>query len=548
MIILKIIKLSINNFRLFKNQNFLLGRYITVFSGTNAVGKSTLLGILGNSSELKIKDGRPILQKQFRTEFSEIFKMSQDFDKTQSNILTINFDDGDSRVCRITWQKYTKTDFKTAEKQFKLRPRLIPEYIDKKSKKRHSKKKNWPTLFLGLSRFYPLGESDTQDLKRKKYTDKFPTLTEKRNKAYTQILSLPNDIKETSTISIDETTRKQVVGITTSNYDYLTNSAGQDNLGQILLAVDSFRLLKESRKDHYDGGLLLIDEIDATLHPSAQNRLFDYLLKSAKELDIQIVCTTHSLSLLSYISKKTAHNAIDNNNSIELYYMSTANNVVAVKTLRNPQYDVIRSLLLEDPILQDTHKAQILTEDDEARWFIKNIIKGTKLENHFSFLPIRIGKNSMISLIKGDPLYASTKIVIFDGDIPQDKSTLHAIENLKNNEVYTILILPGQMSPEQILNHFLRNASESSDQYFEQEDCFLHGITRTLFQHDTLTDPDTVNRATYKKWFQKYQTTFDATNLFHFYAIQNEKELKDFRNQLENAYNKLSKRFLLPSL
>lgn len=94
MIILKISKLNINNFRLFKNQIFFLGKYITVFSGTNAVGKSTLLGILGNSSELKTKDGRPILQKQFRTEFSEIFKMSQDFDKTKSNILTIYFVSG----------------------------------------------------------------------------------------------------------------------------------------------------------------------------------------------------------------------------------------------------------------------------------------------------------------------------------------------------------------------------------------------------------------------------------------------------------------------
>ncbi|MBC3537810.1 AAA family ATPase [Megasphaera hominis] len=72
-------RLHINKFRLFRNTDFILGKYITVFSGTNAVGKSTLLGILGNSSELKVKYGRPILQKQFRTEFSEIFKKHQQF-------------------------------------------------------------------------------------------------------------------------------------------------------------------------------------------------------------------------------------------------------------------------------------------------------------------------------------------------------------------------------------------------------------------------------------------------------------------------------------
>ena len=36
------------------------------FSGTNAVGKSTILGLLGNSCELKSNKGRPILQSAFR--------------------------------------------------------------------------------------------------------------------------------------------------------------------------------------------------------------------------------------------------------------------------------------------------------------------------------------------------------------------------------------------------------------------------------------------------------------------------------------------------
>ena len=106
---MRIISLAINNFRLFKNTEFFLGKYMTIFSGTNAVGKSTLLGILGNSSELKVKDGKPIIQKQFRTEFSEIFKMSRTYDKTAPNVLTINFSDGSSRVCRITWQKKGNT-------------------------------------------------------------------------------------------------------------------------------------------------------------------------------------------------------------------------------------------------------------------------------------------------------------------------------------------------------------------------------------------------------------------------------------------------------
>ncbi len=49
--------LTINDFRQFKNVSLLLGRRMTVLAGRNATGKSTILGILSNSGELKKKDG-----------------------------------------------------------------------------------------------------------------------------------------------------------------------------------------------------------------------------------------------------------------------------------------------------------------------------------------------------------------------------------------------------------------------------------------------------------------------------------------------------------
>lgn len=83
---MKITKLDIHSFRLFKDVSLTLGSRITVITGTNAVGKSTILGLLGNSSELKKKEGAPILKPRFRCEFSEIFKMSQEFDKKSQRL------------------------------------------------------------------------------------------------------------------------------------------------------------------------------------------------------------------------------------------------------------------------------------------------------------------------------------------------------------------------------------------------------------------------------------------------------------------------------
>ena len=47
------------------------------------------------------------------------------------------------------------------------------------------------------------------------------------------------------------------------------------------MSILSFKRLKKQREE-WTGGLLLIDEIDATLHPAAQKRLIDLLVKEAK--------------------------------------------------------------------------------------------------------------------------------------------------------------------------------------------------------------------------------------------------------------------------
>ena len=46
-------EIKLNDFRIFKDQNLLLGKYLTVIAGGNATGKSTILGMLGNCCELK---------------------------------------------------------------------------------------------------------------------------------------------------------------------------------------------------------------------------------------------------------------------------------------------------------------------------------------------------------------------------------------------------------------------------------------------------------------------------------------------------------------
>lgn len=95
--------------------------------------------------------------------------------------------------------------------------------------------------------------------------------------------------------------------VTNDRYDVNSASSGEDNIGQILMALISFRKLKREWAD-YKGGLLLIDEIDASLFPRAQIELFDLFDKVSKELDLQIVFTTHSPTLISHAYEKWERN------------------------------------------------------------------------------------------------------------------------------------------------------------------------------------------------------------------------------------------------
>ena len=53
------------------------------------------------------------------------------------------------------------------------------------------------------------------------------------------------------------------------------------------MALLSYKRLKQNYEQNnqiWDGGILLIDEIDATLHPSAKEKLIKLLYNEAKEL------------------------------------------------------------------------------------------------------------------------------------------------------------------------------------------------------------------------------------------------------------------------
>ena len=262
---MRVTKLSLGDFRLFNGAEVYIGKMVTAIAGNNGTGKSTVLGILANSSQLKGK--KTLLGKPYRGEFSELFSADKDHDPTGQKIHMWYEEKGVELEAdfRTGWQKKKgREGGDDAEERF----RVIPKRRRLDGTPTESKIES-PVIYLGLSRLYPVGETvDTVTAKSRRWGDAADE--EWFNENYSKILSIHEPIKSLSSLSISGISSKSGTGVETDTYGPTANSSGQDNLGQILLAVLSLKKLRDEMGGDWDGGLLLIDEVDASLHPAAQ--------------------------------------------------------------------------------------------------------------------------------------------------------------------------------------------------------------------------------------------------------------------------------------
>lgn len=557
-------KIKINNFRLFHNQTILLGKYLTVLSGRNSTGKSTILGMIANSGELKKKDGTTYSSRQFRAEFSELFKGSHKYDKIGPDKFTITLSDEngnetDYRSFRTAWQTrdrnrkklqnpengmgQTKSKAKILEKEKKAdeeRFRVIPFKKLENGKKTEAKFK-YPVLYLGLSRLFPIGESQDSSISTKGIEFKSNEHKEWFVDKYTSILSMQSELKEITNYSIAETDKKNGIGVSTDQYDYLTNSSGQDNLGQILLALLSFKKLKEEKGSQWNGGILLIDEIDATLHPAAQNKLIKLFIQEARENGIQIVVTTHSLSFLKNICDKIAYNSHDEskNNNIELYYLTNANRHLEIK--RNTPFTEIESDLMVNSIVQSSNKIKLYSEDAEARWFLSKLV--SDYLPYVDVVDITIGCTELINLYKADLQYFGNALLVFDGDVKE--SQLNKVPAQTRRHLGNVLLLPGGKRPEQVIYEYLLSLGPDHDFWTGSAHCL--GFTWDYFKENGPFSDDykqETEREKYKKWFIKHQPFFETTHVMDYWMRDQSILVAEFRKHFKESHNHIAKRMM----
>ena len=497
---MKIKSLKIDKFRHLENIEMKFGKLITAIAGQNGTGKSSILGLVGHLFTFREKENGNIYKtingKFFETEFSEIFRFSSQNDKSGEHKYTAKLDNND--IIPVVSAKRKDNSL-----------RLV---VGKRVK--GEGKRTFPVIYLGLRRLFPLAQETTI---KSEQSD----LTQDEIQEYQQLHNEILMLNEIINPELIDTFSKKFYATKTNKYDYLGNSAGQDNLGQVLTAILSFKRLKNFLDQNYEGGLLLIDEADATFFAGAQEKLIEKFFRIAQDLQLQIIFTTHSIEILKRLMlpqyKKDCEVVFLDNSSGKV--LNTQNDNITLSQM-------INNLCVMYKIHRDS-KITVFCEDNEANLWLKNIL-GTKITKKLHILTDSFGGGNLVYIANKKIPVLRDSIFILDAD--QNKA-------LKNNKCPRVLLLPGDKRPENIFYEFLRGLPAN-------DTTFWGGTGQYTPQFCFRDLPSISNdRVIMKKWFRSQVPYWGrgCSKLFNRWKKSNEDIVKDFRGEFEKTFDKIIK-------
>lgn len=311
-------ELHLNSFRSFFDVCIPLGKRMTIISGVNGVGKSNIISLISSGSGVSKKSS---LGSNFQPEFSDFFNIDPD-EKYVDYKLYITYSEEDGTYAltkRLSFKDDTPTN-----RGIRIIPRTSCEFssYEKNKDAEEAAKASYgiggagrvliPTIYLSLSRLYPLGERrSTVTVNKIKKSSPYAQndIMQKYREWYNYVI--PGAIMQDAEYSVIEkqASSRASLHMDIENTPTLSQSIGQDNVGNIISAlVDIYRL---SLEEGYNGAILCIDEIEVSLHPDTQVNLLNLLDALSEQLKIQIVVSTHSLTVLKECLKKEESNSED---------------------------------------------------------------------------------------------------------------------------------------------------------------------------------------------------------------------------------------------
>ncbi|WP_288334621.1 AAA family ATPase [uncultured Cloacibacillus sp.] len=512
--------LEIEKFRSLPKEAYILGSRITIIAGQNATGKSTLLGMLGQP--FGVKDSKDIWGNVLKTEFREIFKISPVHDSPGDHvykITTLEQLHPEGKTFKVS--SYRRSPDKRRKKPIAKGALEEIRFVTGTGRKGgDGNVDKIPVIYLGLKRVFPLGETAESNVSASGLSPEEEDFFKEWHSKI--LLEVDSSLKSQSYMSKNE---KSTLGIKTDQYDSLTISAGQDNVGKIIGAIISLMRFKDEAEYNYKGAILLIDEVDVTMHAASQKLLGDFLFKMARENDIQIILTTHSIDFIEHMINHRDRNR--RGNDIVTWHLLNPRGKVLLS--QNPSIcEFKRMINLQLANLTHIDKLEAFCEDDEAILFLKCLLP-KYISERTKFIPLKKGYGEVKKLANmfGD-LHPAVWIV--DGD-----------QSRASRDSNSIVILPGGASIERVFYDLLESLDANDDFW-----------TKDYLKQDFISrkPQSAYDRMIYKKWFNDERSYWGRalSRIYKKWSSQNTAAVNSFIEEYVVAYNRSAKIKGLPLL
>lgn len=529
----KVTCLRIKEFRRFKDITISLGPNVTLIAGQNGTSKSTLLGMLAQPFSFGVVRGKTantpdlssytdnyhgktlseyvdLAGRHFMYDCDDVFRLSKRHDGNNKRYQYETVLDHASLA--------PNSPLKDGPLLTRNRGRLTSKgvrFVTGPGASHKPGEGNFPhpVIYLGLNRLWPLAE-----VKKCDFTGE-PLSKKDRDwyvQKYNMILCLDEYNNAAKFMNTPE--KRKFVTPEGEDYDGESCSAGQDNLGQLLTAILSFMHLKDKLGTKYRGGLLLIDEIDATLHPFAQDQLLRLLCDESQNLGLQVVATTHSLRMLEKAFKS------DLKHRTKVIYLSSSNRVISDEKFTTFE-EMCDHLKVEvTPLTPSNRKRVSVIFEDKAGQYLFQQICGSKLQKYIvvgNTTSFQAGFLKNLGVLSTKLSMLQDVILVPDGDM----------ENTWKKPPKNLLPLPGGKRPETLAYRHLYCMKESDSFWGKPKEAYTRQFAITLQGGTQLETGD--DKTWVKTWYDKQSKYWGRGNkrLFESWVASHKDECREFCNK-----------------
>jgi len=270
-----------------------------------------------------------------------------------------------------------------------------------------------------------------------------------------------------------------------------------------------------------ENALVLIDEIEAGLHPYTQQQLMLELQRLSLRKKLQIIVTTHSLAVLNTVPPEG-----------RIILERTENNVV-----RCPNYrDIIQKAFYG----VSNDKLSVLCEDSVSEGLIRGIFDNLNIESDLQHRDIDISRDTGKDEF---PLHAKAIaqfrlidnfIFVLDGDARDTEVKIR--EAVKpSGQIPTILFLPTNQAPEQWIWNIIGKYSDEYSELFKIKD-----LGREIRRSDQLFESATDKPGNIaKNKFFNFCDGFLKRDMTDVCRIVGRKESREMRGDMLELVNSL---------